>query len=157
MSAPLSGRPIVRWVRRLLHDRRGGTLVEFALLAPVIIAMLLGVLHVGLQMQNSSALKSIASDTARSVAVDYQKSLLLTNEQIVGRVHSIAFNVPYSLNSNRLSATVTDVTSRIEGAQEKRLTLAYTMPSFLQVIGIGDQPMTYSRPIFLTTFSAPAP
>ena len=36
-------------------------------------------------------------------------------------------------------------------------TPAFTMPSFLQVIGIGDQPITYSRPLVLKTLSAPAP
>ena len=135
---------------RVRDDRQGGALIEFALAAPLVLAMLIGILQVGMHVQNSSALKSVASDAARSIAIDYQKSLTLTNLQMEERAFAIAVSSPYMLLDERLDVTITDQPTRIAGAIEKKLTMTYVRPSFLGFIGIDDSTSTYSRPIFLT-------
>ena len=61
-------------MRRLTANERGASAVEFALLAPVFISLMLGVVEVGMYMQNYSAVRSLASDASRFAAVEYQKA-----------------------------------------------------------------------------------
>ena len=56
-------------IRRLARDRDGATAVEFALLLPVLVAMLLGLLSVGMLAFASNSLQFAAEDAARCAAV----------------------------------------------------------------------------------------
>lgn len=93
-------RPILRkWLDRIGSDRRGSVLVEFALLAPVIIALLIGVVQVGLHVQNSNAVRNLASDGARMATVAYQRGNQLTAEQIGIMIRSEGVGGKYNLLS----------------------------------------------------------
>lgn len=136
-------------LRPLARDRSGSAIVEFGILAPVICALLLGVLQVGLWMQNYNALRSAAVDTGRYVAVEYQKANKITNIQMAlwARTHA---STSYRLKLADLSTSVVDAsTQSITGVTEKTLTFSYTMPSILGLEGIADIPVTFSRPIFV--------
>ena len=65
---------MIRRFNRLARNQRGGAAVEFALLAPVFIALMMGVVEVGVYMQNYSAVRSLATDASRFTAVEYQKN-----------------------------------------------------------------------------------
>ena len=73
---------MIRAIGRLKRDNSGAAVIEFAILAPVIFAMLLGVIQVGLSMQAQNALRSIASQTARYAVVEYQKGNEVTDGTI---------------------------------------------------------------------------
>ena len=133
----------------LRRDSTGGALVEFALLAPVFIAMMMGVVQVGTYMQNYSAVRSLASDAARFAAVEYQKNNNLTTTQLAADIGAMGVTTPYNLNPDRLTVTVEEVTSRVNGAHEYDMNLAYDVPSFLSGIGFSDFTLNYSRPLFV--------
>jgi hypothetical protein len=40
-------------------------------------------------------------------------------------------------------------TQRVSGATEMTLTLTYNIPTFLSIVGIGEIPLTFTRPIFV--------
>lgn len=135
---------------RLMRDRTGTAITEFAMLAPLIIALFLGVFHVGGAMQAYNALRALSMDTARFAAVEYQKNQTLTNAQIADWAKARAINAPYLLKEGRIEvATSTSGTQRVTGASERTLTIRYAVPSFLGIIGIADIPISYSRPIFV--------
>ncbi len=74
---------MARFARNLqVLDARGAAATEFALLAPLFIMMIFGIMQVGLWLQNYNAVQSIASDGARYVMIEYQKENNLTDEQI---------------------------------------------------------------------------
>ena len=64
----------------ICRDERGATIVEFALLAPLILGLLLGVVQVSLSAQSYNAMRSIASDTARYAVVELQKENTTLND-----------------------------------------------------------------------------
>ena len=64
--------------RRLARDKQGSVLVEFALLAPVLLTLMVGVVQVGLHVQNVNAVRNLAADGARAAMVEYQRGNLLT-------------------------------------------------------------------------------
>lgn len=137
--------------RRFSSDRRGSALVEFGILAPTILMLFVGILQVGLWMQSYNALRSVAADTGRYVAVEYQKSNQLSNVNMAlwARQHAID---SYMFQSTKISTDVSDAaTQSIAGVTEKTLTLNYTMPSIFGIAGIGEIPVTFQRPIFVKT------
>lgn len=138
-----------RWLDRIGSDHRGSVLVEFALLAPVIIALLIGVVQVGLHVQNSNAVRNLASDGARMATVAYQRGNQLTAEQVGIMIRSEGVGGKYNLDTDRLEINVTQPTSRIGGVREMRIQITYDPPNFLSFAGVSALRLTYERPVFL--------
>jgi Flp pilus assembly protein TadG len=137
---------------RLFRDAEGSVIVEFALVGPVLIAMMLGILQLGIGMQNYNALRGISSDVARYAVINYQTKNKLTVAQLETYANGIATRAPYGLvNQNFESDVTVAATQRVTGATEFTLELTYRVPTLLGFIGLGDIPLTYSRPIFVVT------
>lgn len=137
-------------IKRLLADTRGAAAVEFALIGPVMIAMMLGVLQFGIGMQNYNSLRAASAEVARYAVVNYQTNNKLSDSQLQNYMRSVATRAPYSLIETRLTVSIRDATTqRVTGAKEKTISLTYTIPTVLSFIGVQDIPLTYSRPVFL--------
>lgn len=138
-------------LRQLRDDRSGSAIIEFGILAPAIVMLLFGVLQVGLWMQTYNALRSVAAETGRRVAVGFQITDLRINENIemAQWAHDHATD-SYMFEGGRLSTSVVDASPQsIAGVTEKTLTINYTMSSIVDIVGIDGIPVTFSRPIFV--------
>lgn len=141
---------MIKRLRQLFRNSSGNATIEFAIIAPAMLALLMGVFQVGVGMQAYNALRAIAMDTARHSAIEYQQNKTLSNDQITSWARARAVNAPYLLSEGNLLVTTTAAaTQRVAGASERTFTIRYTVPSFLTVIGINSQYITYSRPIFV--------
>ncbi|MCW1403304.1 pilus assembly protein [Novosphingobium sp. MW5] len=140
-------------MRKFFHLRRnsqGAATVEFALLGPIMITMMMGVLQFGIAMWNYNSLRGIASDVARYAVINYQSNNKLTNSQLRDYTEAVATQAPYGMALENLTITVTTAnTQRVSGATELTLTVNYNVPTLLSVAGVGTIPMSFSRPIFL--------
>lgn len=142
---------------RLRADLDGSVMIEFALIGPVLLTMLFGVLQFGLGMQNYNALRGISSDLARYAVIDAQDAAAQsdmtmrdTNTELQEYAREIAHVPPYGLQPSRLTVIVTSVPTRVEGASERTIELRYNVPSMLGMIGINSIPITYTRPVFIS-------
>lgn len=140
----------------LWHDRRGAAVLEFAILAPILFAMLFGVVQVGLQMWSYNSLRSIVADTARYTMVEYQKGNQITTDQIQTKAVAVAVNSPYDFNIDRIdinppTAIAAGDPDYIAGMTGYRLTMSYTPPTALDFTGIRAPTLTITRPIYVTT------
>jgi Flp pilus assembly protein TadG len=134
----------------LARDGRGSAAIEFGLIAPVFLTMLLGVFQVGVWMQSYNAMRNALSETARSVAVEYQTDNHLTDAQIANTGLAVATTAPYLLNINSIEVEVEDPPSQpFPGARQKTLTMTYQMPTFLDFAGIAGPEVSYSRTLFV--------
>ncbi|EDL50336.1 TadE/TadG family type IV pilus assembly protein [Erythrobacter sp. SD-21] len=141
MSAPL--------FHRLRRDERGTAIIEFALLAPVILGLFFGLIQIGISMQAYNSLRGVASDTARYAVVEYMNGDTIDDTTIENRAKAIATGAPYLLN-NSVTATITPVaTPRVHGTHEKTLLISYTPPDVLPFFNFTSKQMTYERPIFV--------
>lgn len=139
-----------KFISLLRSNQTAAATVEFALIGPAFIAMFMGVLQVGIGMQNYNAMRSISADTARYAVVNYQKGNQLTAIQLQTYASNIAKAAPYGLESTRFVSFVsTPVTQRVSGATEYQIRLTYSVRTLLEVIGIGAIPISYTRPIFV--------
>ena len=137
-------------VRRLAGDRKGSAIVEFALLAPVMFTLMIGVFQVAVFVQNYNALRSVVSDTARFVTVEYQKENDLNEDEIHAILVSQAVGAPYLLDSDRLDIDITtEDTSRVTDATEFNVAVSYTLEDWLPFVDFEETTLTYNRPIFV--------
>lgn len=136
-------------LRHILRDRRGNAMLEFAILAPALITLMLGTFQVGVWMQAYNALRAIASDTARYAAVEYQKAKKPSNADLINWAANRATASPYLLKASDFTVTSVTATSRVSGVEERTLTVRYTMPTFLSIVGIKGLTISYQRPVFV--------
>ena len=140
---------------RLRADQAGSVIVEFALIGPAFLAMFLGVLHIGIGMQNYNALRSLSGDVARYAVVNYQTNNRLTPSQLEDYTNGIATQPPYGLTRGRLLTEIAPATNqRVAGAIEYTLRLTYNVPTLLSIIGIDEIPISFTRPIFVVASSS---
>ena len=143
---------MIRPLSSLVRDTDGSVIIEFAIIGPVLITMLFGVLQIGIGMQNYNAIRGISADVARYAVVNYQTKNRLTTAQLQTYAAGIASAPPYGLQRARFQATVTTAaTQRVAGATEYTLRINYRVPTVLEIVGIGEIPLTYSRPVFVIT------
>ena len=136
-------------LRSLGRDEDGSTIVEFALLAPVLIGFLIGIFQVGISMQAYNAMRSVTSDTARYAVVEYQKKNEVTNAALETYAETLGTGTRYNLRSN-FDASISNATNqRVSGAIEKTMTVTYTPPSVLPMLHFTSYQMSFSRPIFV--------
>jgi len=140
---------ITRFLCNLRDDNSGATVIEFAILAPAIIGMMLGVLQVGLSMQAQNALRGVASDTARYAVIEYMKKNEVTNATIKDQAEAIGEGAPYLLQDSFTATVIDATTQRANGTFEKTLTLTYTPPNVLPLFQFVSQELEFERPIFL--------
>ena len=140
---------MIRFLGRLRRNAAGATIIEFGILAPAILTLFLGVLQVGLWMQSYNALRSVAADAGRYTAVQYQKANYISNIDMATWARNRAIN-HYLFKTADVSTDVIDATNQqITGVTEKTLTVTYKFKSVMSIVGIEDQNVTFSRPIFV--------
>lgn len=136
-------------LRNLRRNAKGAAIIEFGILAPVIVTLFLGILQVGTWMQSYNALRSIAAETGRYTAVQYQKANYIDNIRMANWARERAID-GYLFKDSDISTDVSDAANQqIIGVTEKTLTITATYTSIMSIIGIEDQTVTFSRPIFV--------
>lgn len=145
----------LRNLANLCREDRGATAIEFAILAPVIIGFMFGVLQIGTMMQASNAIRSVTAETARYALVEYQKGKEPDNAAIKTRAYSIADGAPYLLNKDYLSISINDAANqRVIGVREITVSVAYKVPTTLPLFDFIAPTVSHTRPIFVTSKSA---
>jgi Flp pilus assembly protein TadG len=135
---------------RLAADREGSVAIEFALLGPTLILMMMGIFQVGFGMQNYNAMRSASADIARYAVINYQTSNRLTDAQLETYGRGIAARSPYNLKAARITLAISTPTDqRVTGALEKQIAITYRVPTLLGYVGIEDVTLRYNRPVFL--------
>lgn len=141
---------IGRKARRLVHDASGSVAIEFALLIPVLVVMTLGVFQIGITMYSYNSMRSAAADISRYTVVQYQNGSFRDTNDLTTTARSIATAAPYMLDTTRLTISVTrPLTQRVAGTTELSVSINYSSPSVMNLIGVTDIPLSYSQPVFL--------
>jgi Flp pilus assembly protein TadG len=117
--------------RQHLRSEHGQTAVEFALVAPILIALLLGIVQAGIAFHNYLSV----TDAARAVA---RKAILVRFTPLTQtQINQIADNASPDLDPTQLTATVTpDPTDPTFTTAGSTITVTVTYPYHLQLFGI---------------------
>jgi Flp pilus assembly protein TadG len=135
---------------KIWSDKKGATVIEFAIVAPIMISMMFGVFQIGLAMFAYNGLRGLAGDSARYVTVQYMTNVQLTDEQIEMHAASRATE-GYQLKEDRFSATaVTSSTgSGVTGVKKVTLTLNYNAPIVMPFGEISAIPLSLTKTMYL--------
>ena len=93
---------------RLFPCANGSVTIEFALLAPMLVALIIGILQVGLLSLTQQSLETAAEDTARKVLTGQSQKAAQTSAQFKA---SACATLPPMLSCNNLFVDVTTVSS----------------------------------------------
>jgi len=117
--------------RHTIRSEHGQTAVEFALVAPILIALLLGVVQAGMAFHNYLSV----TDAARAVA---RKAILVRFTPLSqDDINQIAYNASPDLDRSQLSATLTpDPNDPNFPTAGDLVTVTVTYPYHLQLFGI---------------------
>lgn len=136
--------------QRLCRDNHGAVIVEFALLAPILLMMMIGVFHIAVTMQSYNAMRSVTSDAARFVMVEYQKGNELNEDEIHAVIVAEATGPAYMLDTDQLEVNVEPaLVSRVIGTTEYTLDVSYTVDDWMPFTDYDEATLTYSRPVFV--------
>jgi Flp pilus assembly protein TadG len=131
-------------INRIRTDRSGSATIEFALLAPVFFAALLGVVQAGWGFQNYTAMRQLSADVARYMIVN----TAVSNTDVGTTFTTAASSAPYLLSS--ATVQVTDAaTQRFPAAKEKTITVTAQVDSLFSWMGVKAPAMSYSQPVFV--------
>ena len=140
---------ITNFLKRLARSQDGSTIVEFAILAPVVLGLFFGVIQIGISMQAYNSLRGVASDTARWAVVKYMQEKEVTVENVNVKAIEIAQSTPYLLNDSIESEIEVATTPRVHGTHEWKLILTYTPPDILPFLDFVSKEQKFERPIFM--------
>lgn len=137
-------------LRRLLGRDEGSATIEFALIGPLFLLLMMGIFQFSIVMQAYSALNSAAADVQRQVVTQGQTGNKLSTSQMRDTAISIATAAPYFINPDKLTVVRVDPvsTSRVSGASEYTLTMTYQAPVVVWITPLTFS-TTYTRSIFL--------
>lgn len=134
---------------KIRSDQRGAALVEFAIISPLLIAMLLGVVQVGLWIQAYNAVRNVVNDTTRFATVEYQRGNKISDEAIENRAAQIAVSGKYNLDAGLVIPKVTVKTAQVNGIKQRRLVISYQAPEFMPLASVVSPNISYGRDIYL--------
>ncbi|WP_169829111.1 TadE/TadG family type IV pilus assembly protein [Tsuneonella mangrovi] len=135
--------------RAFRTDRRGAALVEFALLAPAFIGLLVGTVMVGFYVQNYNAARNILADMSRFAMVEYQRGDKLDASALQARAVYVATSGKYNLDPGSLNVTVTPVTTQVDGVKQMLVKLSYKPPFNIPLVGQVAPSINYQRDIYM--------
>ena len=143
---------MVSFGRRLKQQESGAAIVEFGILAPVLVAMMLAVFQMAIMVQNYNAVRNVSADIARYAMIQYTNGHPMTNEAITTRAETVAQAAPYLLQpSPRLDVEVANVaTPQVADTVEKTLTITYRVSTIFDQFGLQGPEISYSRALIVT-------
>jgi Flp pilus assembly pilin Flp len=129
----------VRKPGRIRRDERGASVIEFALLAPVLVAFIIGISQLGLLFFANAGLGNAVSEGAR-MATLYPRP---TNEQISARVNDRRFGLdPAYVSGPAIVEGVED------GAPYAEITMTYAAPLNFIFYKVGPIRLSKTRRVY---------
>jgi Flp pilus assembly protein TadG len=120
-----------RPARDRLRDERGATAVEFALIVPLLIVLVLGIAEFGRAFQVQGTLSAAAREGVRVMA--------LQNDPIAARtaVRNAATSLDPTITDAEITISPATCPTTNGGATSVRLTISYPMPYLTGFFGSG--------------------
>ena len=137
-----------RLLARLRGNARGAAIIEFALLAPVLILFLIGITRVGILFMANAGLRSAVQEGARFATIFPRP----TEAQIRQRISDRRFGLdPARIGTPTVTYGVDD------GANYAEIRMTYAVPMDLIFFSLPDVTLVEVRRAFIHPAAAPAP
>ena len=125
---------------RLLADRRGAGAVEFALIAPALFMIIIGIAQLGTLFFAKAALRNVVAEGGRFANISPRP----TNAQIQEKIRTARFG----LSAQRLSAA-TLVAGKSDNADYLDISMSYTVPLNFVFVKVAPVTLRETRRVFV--------
>ncbi len=131
---------MINFLKKMGQSESGSVITEFAICAPALLVLLLGVFQVGFAVQAKNSMQSVIGEVGRNVAVAYLNSEteIFSEGQVELLLSNTATNAAYKLNGNNIAVDAEIVDSEYAGIKELTLQINYGVPMFMP-LGSMDQ------------------
>lgn len=141
-------------IRHVYTCSRGVAAIEFALIAPALLTLFIGIMQLGIQLQSYNAVRSLTSDISRYTMVQYQKDHNVASEDIESVTYATAMGAPYNLSAEQLDVEISEGVGPFENTKEILIDLEYTPISLLSSFGVDGITISYSKAVFVPSVPA---
>lgn len=141
----------LRTWRVLARDMRGAALVEFAVAAPVLILLMLGIFQIGIGLQANSALRELMGWAGRTAMVAYQdqEDGIITASELETRITERVARGGLGLRPDRMTASVEISRDEELDVQRVAIHLAYELEFWLPFTSGGGVVVEEERSFFV--------
>lgn len=147
-----------KFLRRVRRDESGATIIEMAVLLPVLLTMLIGIMQAGLYLQAQNAIRGVAGEMSRFMTVESQRDNHLSDDQIRIKAMDIASSPPYMLRLDDLDIRVeNETTQSMDRVRKINLAMSYNIPNVLGFDKIDMLTLNYTRSVFVPGADLPDP
>lgn len=143
-------------LRRLVRDQRGSALIEFALVSPMVILLIMAALQFGLSLRANAGLRDLAGWAGREAVVSYQ----LTSDPVIGpeqlrtMITQRAQHPRYNLTDGTLNVTVTSVAdTTLLTVNRVRIRISYGYPMSIPLLPRMTVPLSVDRTFYVPNSS----
>lgn len=139
-------------IRRLKRDDRGSTVVEFAMISPLVILLILAALEFGMALRANAGLRNLAGWAGRAAIVATQvdrNGESVDTAAVRTRIITESARQSYNLGRGVLGVTVTNVQdTSLLTVHRIRIRLVYTHPISVPFLPVTSVPMQVDRTFF---------
>ncbi|MDD4602005.1 hypothetical protein SDC9_14767 [bioreactor metagenome] len=114
----------MQWLRKYVENHRGQAMVEFALVVPVLLLLVLGIMEFSLVIHQYMVVSGAAREGARSAALGETDPV----------VEGVVANAATGLDSNKIIVTVAPTPTRTQG-EAVSVTVTYPITTYTPLIG----------------------
>ena len=143
-------------LRHLIRDRRGSALIEFALVSPMVIILIMAALQFGLSLRANAGLRDLAGWAGREAVVSYQVASdgAIGAEQLRSNIIARAQHPRYNLTDGALTVGVTSTAdTTLLTVNRVRIQLSYGYPLSIPLLPAITIPLTVDRTFFVPNSS----
>ena len=115
----------IRDVRDVRDGKKGQAVVETALILPIIVVILMGIIDFGLLFSNYLVLANASRDGARSAAIGYSDQDVMTT----------VFNITSTMDQSKMTVNIYPAQSLRKKGEEVTVTVEYDNVLLTPIIG----------------------
>lgn len=142
---------MMHFFKDMNKDESGSAITEFAICAPAILILLLGVFQIAFAVHAKNSMQSVIGEVGRNVAVGYLNSEteLFGEGQVELLLTSTATNAIYRLNSDEIVATAEIVDSEYTDIKELTMKINYNVPMFIPLPSMDQIQLEARRTVYI--------
>jgi len=140
-------------VRRFLDDSRGSSVVEFALVCPVLITFILGALEVGTALRANAGLRDLAGWAGRQAVIARQQnpSAALVKTTVENDIRNRAASGRYNITATGLTVEATVAQhATVPGVDRVTIRLDYNHPVSIPFVTVKQIPISVVKTYFVS-------
>jgi len=135
---------------RIIQSERGGSVVEFALVCPMLIAVMLSVLEFGEALRSNTGLRDLMGWAGRRAVVARQNNNTISTSVLNDDIRTEAAKAYYNIQTSRFTVQSSVVANTsLNTVDEVRISFQYSHPVSVPFVPVTSIPINIARTFYV--------